>query len=107
MSRDRQPGREGIALAQTLRERLYGQGAYKELHDKRMWLNWRLEMINGAWKKVPYTPRNGHKASSTNPETWGYLPQALKRLEFGNMSGIGLAVGSDDPYVIVDIDERQ
>ena len=102
------PGREqGKRLSITMTERLYGQGAYQELHTTRQWLNWRYEFVNGEWKKAPYNPRNGHRASTTNPQTWGYLPQALKRLELGDMHGIGLAVSADDPYLIVDVDERQ
>ena len=97
----------GAQLARTMKERLYGSGAYKELHDKKSWVNWHAEWINGEWKKVPYNPRNGHRASSIKPETWGHLPQALARLSLGNMNGIGLMVSKDDPYLILDVDERQ
>ena len=44
----------------------------QELTALRQWICWRLEPDPRGEKprKVPYAPRTGRKASSTNPETW-------------------------------------
>src|SRR6266446_7893744 len=104
MYREQTPRERGVLLAHTMREQLYGRGAYKELHDLPQWLNWQYQLINGELKKVPINPRTGHNGSTVNPRTWGTLPQALKRVEFGKVEGIGIVVTQNDPYCIVDID---
>ncbi|MGH2505851.1 MAG: hypothetical protein ACRDHZ_00290 [Ktedonobacteraceae bacterium] len=98
---------QGALLAQELRARLFDQGAYSELHGLRQWVNWSFEEIHGKLKKVPYQPRNGYRASSNKPATWGTLTQALKRVELGHFQGIGFMVSAADPYCFVDLDERQ
>ena len=46
-----------------MRERMYGQGAYKELHNAKQSVNWKLEVVDGEVKKVPYNAGRGYKAS--------------------------------------------
>jgi len=81
------PREKGIPLSHLMRERMYGQGAYKELHNAKQSVNWKLEVVDGEVKKVPYNAGRGYKASSNKPQTWGYLPQAIKRLALGTMYG--------------------
>ena len=47
----------------------------KELAALQQWICWRLEPDPKSEKprKVPYDPKTGHKASSTNPQTWATL----------------------------------
>ena len=50
----------------------------KELTALRQWICWRLEPDPKSDKprKVPYDPKTGRKASSTNPESWATLAEA-------------------------------
>ena len=43
-----------------------------ELAQAPRWVCWRLEPDpkGGKPRKVPYDPKSGRRASSTNPETW-------------------------------------
>lgn len=50
----------------------------KELAALPQWICWRLEPDPKSEKprKVPYDPKTGRKASSTNPQTWATLAEA-------------------------------
>ena len=50
----------------------------KELAVLPQWICWRLEPDSKSEKprKVPYDPKTGRKASSTNPQTWATLAEA-------------------------------
>lgn len=97
----------GERWARELTRRLYDQGAYQELHALPQWVCWQPEEIGGKLKKVPYQPRNRYRASSTRPETWGTLAQALKQIEMGYFYGVGFMFSEADPYCMIDLDERQ
>jgi putative DNA primase/helicase len=57
----------------------------QELRTRAAWVTWRYEKegkpvskdTEGA-TKIPYNARTGHKASSTNPNTWTSFADALK-----------------------------
>lgn len=55
---------------------------------------WRLEEREGSEKptKVPYNPRTGGKAQSTNPDTFAPLSVALEAVERDGYSGIGVGL---------------
>lgn len=53
---------------------------------------WKYEERNGRRTKVPYNPRTGGKAQSTNPGTFAPLPVALDAAAQGGYSGIGVGV---------------
>lgn len=97
----------GISMeTEVLRER-FAKGIYEEIQPLRQWVCWKAEEVNGKLKKAPYSPRTGHRAGSTLPETWGYLPQALARMQYNRFDGVGFVLTESDPYVFVDVDERQ
>ena len=50
----------------------------KEITGLRQWICWRLEPDPKSEKprKIPYDPKTGRKASSTNPDTWASLAEA-------------------------------
>ena len=77
-----------------------------ELTSTPRWLCWRLEPDpkGGKPRKVPYDPKNGHKASSTNPDTWGTLAEASAAKDKYMFAGVGYVFVEESGVVGVDID---
>ena len=61
--------------------------------DAPRWVAWRTETRNGKATKPPYSPRTGTYASSTDPETWVTLEEALAYAERSEMDGVGIILG--------------
>lgn len=85
----------------------------QELKDLPQWLVWRYENI-GSTKptKIPYNPKSRfgeHKASTTNPATWGTFKEACFAYENikggASYDGIGFVFSVNDPYTFIDLDE--
>jgi len=78
----------------------------KELCALRQWICWRLEPDPKSDKprKVPYDPKTGRKASSTNPDTWATLVEAQAAREKYLFTGIGFVFTEECGVVGVDID---
>ena len=71
------------------------------------WIVWKAVLReNGKLDKVPYNPRTGELAATTDSRTWGAFPEALEAYESGDVyHGIGFVFSSGDPFVGVDFDE--
>lgn len=67
-------------------------------------MSWRREMCDGKLAKVPYNPKTGKRASSTNPKTWGTFLDALSAMSLRGHDGIGYTFAENDPYAGVDLD---
>ena len=78
----------------------------QELAALRQWICWRLEPDPKGERprKVPYDPKTGRKASSTNPETWATLPEAMRAQTKYLFSGVGFVFTETGGIVGVDID---
>lgn len=63
-----------------------------ELRETGLFCCWRYEERNGKRTKVPYNPRTGGKAQSTNHQTFAPLPVALEAMEQGGYDGIGVGI---------------
>ena len=63
------------------------------------WMNWRPELRDGKWSKVPYIGDSDAKASSTNGETWRDFWTAAE----ATRSGLGFALG--DGWFGIDLDD--
>lgn len=63
-----------------------------QLREKGLFCCWRYEERDGKKTKVPYNPRTGGRAQSTNPDTFAPLPVALAALEVGRYDGVGVGV---------------
>lgn len=63
-----------------------------QLRETGLFCCWRYEGRNGKPTKVPYNPRTGGKAQSTNPQTFAPLPVALEALERGGYDGLGVGI---------------
>lgn len=72
-------------------------GAYgalpDELKERGRFCVWRYELDKrGNAKKVPYNPRTGGRAQSSNPNTFSDFETACKAMERGGYDGIGIGV---------------
>ena len=78
----------------------------KELAALRQWICWRLEPDSKSDKprKVPYDPKTGRKASSTNADTWATLAEAQAACQKFMFTGIGFVFTPEAGIVGVDID---
>ena len=76
----------------------------EELRTLTQWVVWRIEDVNGRPTKVPYNPYSGHKASTTDPNTWSSYGGCVKAVRSGKWSGLGFVFSDDDPYTGVDLD---
>jgi putative DNA primase/helicase len=74
----------------------------KELKVRPQWVAWRLEKRNDTLAKVPYSPRTGRLASTTDLLTWGTFDDALEVLD--HYEGLGFVFCSADPYCGIDLD---
>ena len=79
----------------------------KELTALPQWICWRLEPDpeGGKDKKIPYDPKTGKKASTTNPNAWTDYETALTAKEKYSYTGIGFVFVKDGGIVGVDIDK--
>src|SRR5512138_306404 len=84
----------------------------QELTDRAQWVTWRYEKEGkpvskdtaGA-TKIPYNPRTGHKASSTNENTWAPYPIAVNAAKARKHSGVGFVFCEADPFTGIDLDD--
>ena len=81
-----------------------------QLREHGLFCCWRYETRPGSDKptKVPYNPRTGGGAQSTNPQTFTPLAAALGALEGGGYDGVGVGVFGSLGAVDIDhcIDEN-
>jgi len=77
-----------------------------ELAALRQWVCWRREKDAKGERdtKIPYNPKTGGKASSTNPDTWTDLDFAARACELHSYSGIGFMFTREAGVVGIDID---
>lgn len=76
----------------------------REMRERHQWSCWKLELIEGKWKKPPYHPRSGRKISATNLGQLCTYDQAVRAYQSGGYDGIGYHLRSDDNLVAIDID---
>jgi hypothetical protein len=74
------------------------------LRDRAQWVAWRYEEVDGRRTKIPYNPRNGRRARSNDPATWGTSEEAEAAVVMGGYEGIGFMIHPADPFVGVDLD---
>ena len=72
-----------------------------ELTALRQFLVWKAEQRDGRWTKVPYNSRGG-LGSSTNAQTWSRFDEAKEAYQYGDYTGIGIAMS--EPLAGVDLD---
>lgn len=78
-----------------------------ELRAYRQWVCWRYEMRNGKRTKVPYSANGQYNANINNPASWGSFDEAIQTSRSATMDGIGFVLTENDPYVGIDIDDKE
>jgi hypothetical protein len=81
-----------------------GTDKQNNMRDLEQWLCWRQEEREGKPTKVPYSPITGHRASSTNPETWAGYQESLRACKDQGYGGIGFVFTPEDDLCGVDLD---
>jgi putative DNA primase/helicase len=75
----------------------------EELRVRPQWVVWKA--VGDKPDKVPYSPRTGRRASSTDLLTWGTFEEALQAYENGEYAGVGFVFSTADPYTGIDLDD--
>jgi hypothetical protein len=76
----------------------------QNIRELRQWLCWRAEKRESQQTRVPYSPRTGHRASSTDPHTWASYEEAVSAHKEHGYHGIGFVFTSGDDLCGVDLD---
>jgi putative DNA primase/helicase len=73
-----------------------------------LWVGWREVQRNGRATKVPFDPRTGEEAKSTDPTTWATRGEAETWAAFTNHGGVGIVLsqfnGGDCCLCGIDLD---
>ena len=77
----------------------------QDIRELRQWVCWRWEERDGKLTKIPYTPRTGTRASSTNPDTWSGYQEAVRACREHDYSGIGFVFTKEDDLCGIDLDD--
>jgi hypothetical protein len=75
------------------------------LRHRPRWVLWRYELRKGEWTKVPYNPKTGERADTTNPATLGSFAQTWTRYRAGGWDGIGYVPLPEDNLTGCDWDK--
>lgn len=70
-------------------------------NELRKYPNWVLYKLPD---KIPYDPKTGKRAKTTDPKTWGTCEQALKALNKGGYDGIGFVFSKNTGLTGIDLD---
>lgn len=84
--------------------------AIDELGKIPQWVCWGPTRRNGKITKPPINPKTGDHASSTDPNTWTSIDDAIQegvnpKNTRGGLAGIGFVFQMHDPYVGIDLDK--
>lgn len=69
--------------------------ALDQFADQPVWVNWRSEQRKGKSTKVPYSPLDHRRASSTDASTWGSRQQAAR--DKASFDGVGIVLAALEP----------
>ena len=76
------------------------------LRDYNQFVAWKLVQRPGDPKpaKLPFDPKTGRAASTTDPTSWASYGEACAAVEAGGYAGIGFVFTPSDGFVLVDLD---
>jgi putative DNA primase/helicase len=79
-----------------------------DLEHLPIWVGWREVQRNGRATKVPFDPRTGEEAKSTDPTTWATRGEAESWAIFSDRGGVGIVLsqinGGDCCLCGIDLD---
>ena len=85
-----------------------GEIIMNDLAHLPVWVGWREVQRNGRATKVPFDPRPGEEAKSTDPATWATRGEAEAWAAFTNHGGVGIVLsqlnGGDCCLCGIDLD---
>jgi primase-polymerase (primpol)-like protein len=73
-----------------------------ELRVRPQWVVWKA--VGAKPEKIPYSPKTGRKASSTDLMSWSTYEEAYSAYERGGCAGVGFVFSSADPFTGIDLD---
>jgi primase-polymerase (primpol)-like protein len=77
-----------------------------ELKILSQWCTFKLEVVDGKKTKVPYSPKTGHRASTTDPSTWSIFEAARAAYQdLERYDGICFMLAKENGIVFVDLDD--
>ena len=76
----------------------------EELRRRNQWVGWRSETRKDKPAKVPVNPKNGCRAKTNDPQTWGSYEDACEAVERLGLDGIGFVLKEGGGLVYVDLD---
>jgi putative DNA primase/helicase len=80
------------------------EGIPDELKKRPQWLCWKYARQGEKWTKLPFNPRTGRKASTTDLMTWSRFETVFDAYTGGGYDGVGFVLSSGDGYTGVDLD---
>ena len=76
------------------------------LRDRPQWVCWKYITRGGKQTKCPVNPRDGGRASSTDPVTWTTFEEAVGAWRASDRyAGVGFVFAADDPFTGIDLDD--
>jgi len=95
-----------FAAGPQAKPKLIPESIPMELQKLRQWLVWKYEITNGRRTKIPRSPFTGRHASTSDPATWSDFDSAVDAYRKNDMDGIGFVLTENDPYVVIDLDNK-
>lgn len=80
----------------------------EELKNRDQWVTWKYipdPKAPDKPKKLPFNPRTGKAADSTNAQTWASFEIAVRAAEQHRHDGVGFVFSKDDPAFGGDLDD--
>jgi len=75
------------------------------LRNRPQWVCWKYITRGGKQTKCPVNPRDGGRASSTDPATWTTFDDAVAACRASDRyAGVGFVFAADDPFTGIDLD---
>ena len=75
-----------------------------ELQALGTWVVWNYAVEDGEFKKPPFNPKNGRRASVNDSSSWATFEDARSAYERGKWCGVGLVLPSEMKIGVVGID---
>jgi len=76
------------------------------LREWPQWVCWKYITRGGKQTKCPVNPRDGGRASSTDPATWTTFEEAVAAWRGSDRyAGVGFVFAADDPFTGIDLDD--